>query len=61
MSDARKKSSGETTTCSWCSAVIPVEAATCPSCGAALRDAADGDVAGVTQVDIAATYRHARM
>jgi RNA polymerase subunit RPABC4/transcription elongation factor Spt4 len=61
MSDARKKSSGETTTCSWCSAVIPVEAATCPSCGAALRDAADGDVAGVTQVDLAATSRLARM
>ena len=33
---------------------MPVEASRCPSCGAALRDAADGDVLGVTQIDPAA-------
>ena len=54
MSPARKKSSGETTTCPWCSSAVPVEATTCPSCGASLRDAAEGDVAGVTQIDLAA-------
>jgi hypothetical protein len=47
----------ETTTCPWCSATVPVEAAVCPSCGASLRDAADGDVKGVTQVDPAALVR----
>ena len=61
MTDARKKQAEETTTCSWCSATIPVDASKCPSCGAALRDGADGDVAGVTQVDLAATSRLARM
>jgi hypothetical protein len=54
MSPARKKSSGETTTCPWCSSAVPVEATTCPSCGASLRDAVEGDVAGVTQIDLAA-------
>jgi hypothetical protein len=54
MSPARKKSSGETTTCPWCSSSVPVEATTCPSCGASLRDAVEGDVAGVTQIDLAA-------
>jgi hypothetical protein len=33
---------------------VPVEATTCPSCGASLRDAVEGDVAGVTQIDLAA-------
>lgn len=51
MSPARKKPSGETTTCPWCSATVPVEAATCPSCGAQLRESAEGDVVGVTQID----------
>jgi hypothetical protein len=54
MSPARKKSTGETTTCPWCSSAVPVEATTCPSCGASLRDAVEGDVAGVTQIDLAA-------
>jgi hypothetical protein len=54
MSPARKKSSGEMTTCPWCSSAVPVEATTCPSCGASLRDAVEGDVAGVTQIDLAA-------
>ena len=57
MSPARKKESGETTTCPWCSATVPIEAATCPSCGASLRDAAEGDILGVTQVDPAAIVR----
>jgi hypothetical protein len=61
MTDARKKAAAETTACPWCSAAVPIHASTCPSCGAALRDAADGDVAGVTQVDMAATTRLARM
>ena len=61
MSPASKKSSGETATCPWCSATVPVEAATCPSCGASLRDAADGDILGVTQVDPAAVVRTKRI
>lgn len=63
MSAAGRKNDdqGATSTCSWCSAAVPVEAARCPSCGAALRDLADGDVLGVTQVDIAATSRLSRM
>ena len=61
MSPASKKSSGETTTCPWCSATVPVEAATCPSCGASLRDAADGEILGVTQVDPAAVVRTKRI
>jgi hypothetical protein len=61
MSPSSKKSSGETTTCPWCSATVPVEAATCPSCGASLRDAADGDIPGVTQVDPAAVVRTKRI
>lgn len=66
MSPASRKStsaraSGETTTCPWCSAAVPVEAATCPSCGASLRDAAEGDILGVTQVDPAAVVRAKRI
>jgi hypothetical protein len=61
MSPSAKKAIGESATCSWCSAIVPAEAATCPSCGAALRDAVDGDVLGVTQVDLAATSKLARM
>ena len=57
MSPASKKASGETATCPWCSATVPVEAVTCPSCGASLRDAADGDIPGVTQLDPAAVIR----
>jgi hypothetical protein len=55
------KSSGETTTCPWCSATVPAEAVTCPSCGASLRDAAEGDVPGVTQIDPAAVARVKRI
>lgn len=61
MSPASKKSSGETASCPWCSATVPVEAATCPSCGASLRDAAEGDILGVTQVDPAAVVRTKRI
>ena len=66
MSPARKKAtaqpaSGETTPCAWCSAAVPVEAATCPSCGASLRDAVEGDVLGVTQIDPAAVARAKRI
>lgn len=61
MSPARRKPSGQTTTCPWCSATVPVEAAKCPSCGASLRDAADGDVLGVTQIDPSAGSRARRV
>lgn len=57
MSPARKKDSGDTTSCPWCSATVPVEASTCPSCGASLRDGAQGDVLGVTQIDPSALLR----
>jgi RNA polymerase subunit RPABC4/transcription elongation factor Spt4 len=60
MSPARKKQSGETTTCPWCSATVPVEAAICPSCGAQLRETAEGDVLGVTQIDPSAVSRARR-
>lgn len=53
--------SGETSTCPWCSATVPVEAVTCPSCGASLRDAAEGDILGVTQIDPAAVARARRI
>jgi hypothetical protein len=66
MSAARKKPTNdkqtdESTTCPWCSATVPVAAATCPSCGASLRDAADGEVLGVTQIDPAAVSRASRI
>ena len=66
MSPARKKddqtaNGGETTTCPWCSSTVPATAVTCPSCGASLRDAADGEVAGVTQIDPAALARVRRI
>lgn len=61
MSPARKQASGDTSTCSWCSADIPAEAARCPACGAALRDGVDDEVPGVTQVDLKATSRLARL
>ena len=57
----RKAASGETATCPWCSATVPIEAATCPSCGASLRDAAEGDILGVTQVDPAAVAKGKRI
>ena len=51
----------DTATCPWCSATVPVASSTCPSCGAALRDAADGDIAGVTQIDPGAVLRTKRV
>ena len=41
--------------CPWCSAKVTPETAICPSCGAKLRDEADADIPGVTQLDPAAT------
>jgi hypothetical protein len=61
MSPARSKPSGETVTCPWCSASVPAEAATCPSCGAQLRDAAEGEILGVTQIDPSAVSRARRV
>jgi hypothetical protein len=40
---------------------VSATAATCPSCGAALRDAADGDIAGVTQIDPTALLKVRRI
>lgn len=57
---ARNSDGGETSTCPWCSATVPAEASTCPSCGASLRDAAEGDILGVTQIDPAAVARARR-
>ena len=50
-----------TETCPWCSARVVANAATCPSCGASLRDAVDGEILGVTQIDPAAVSRAARI
>jgi hypothetical protein len=61
MTAAKKQPTGESSTCPWCSATVPAEVARCPSCDAALRDGADGDVLGVTQVDLAAASRLARL
>jgi len=61
MSPARSKPSGEKINCPWCSSLIPAESATCPSCGAQLRDAADGDILGVTQIDPSAASRVRRV
>jgi len=41
--------------CPWCSAQVSATTATCPSCGAKLRDDADAEIPGVTQIDPAAT------
>lgn len=61
MSAQKKQPLEETSTCPWCSATVPAEAVQCPSCGAALRDVVAEDIAGVTQVDLAATSRLARL
>ena len=55
-----KRADGPTQTCPWCSAVVASTATTCPACGASLRDAADGDVLGVTTVDPTAHHRALR-
>jgi hypothetical protein len=57
MASGPQKATGETKTCEWCSATVPAEATTCPSCGASLKDADPGDVLGVTQVDHGAISR----
>jgi hypothetical protein len=61
MSASKTPAPGETSICPWCSATVPAEASRCPSCNAALRDAVDDEVPGVTQVDLAATSRLARL
>lgn len=61
MSAEKQQSTGESSICPWCSAAVPVEVSRCPSCGAALRDGVDDEVPGVTQVDLAATSRLARL
>lgn len=65
MSPARKKPAPEATaateTCPWCSAKVSASAKKCPSCGASLRDAADEEILGVTQIDPAAVSRASRI
>jgi hypothetical protein len=61
MSASKDQPLDDAAICPWCSAQVAAEASRCPSCGAALRDGADGDVLGVTQVDMAATSRLARL
>jgi hypothetical protein len=61
MSPSKSKPAGETSTCPWCSAQVAVDVSRCPACGAALRDAVDDEVPGVTQVDPSATSRLARL
>jgi hypothetical protein len=41
--------------CPWCSAAVTPETATCPSCGATLREEESAEIPGVTQIDPAAT------
>ena len=50
-----------TETCPWCSAKVTARVAKCPSCGASLRDAVDGEILGVTQIDPTAVSRAARI
>ena len=50
-----------TETCPWCSAVVSATAKACPSCGASLREAADGEILGVTQIDPGAVSRASRI
>ena len=50
-----------TETWPWCSAKVSSNAATCPSCGASLREATEGDILGVTQIDPAAVSRASRV
>lgn len=44
--------------CPWCSAsLVTGQEETCPSCGAALREAAESEVPGVTRVDVEAILK----
>ena len=58
---AAPAASDATETCPWCSAKVAPSAAKCPSCGASLRDAVDGDILGVTQIDPGAVSRASRV
>jgi hypothetical protein len=40
--------------CPWCSSELRGDPATCPSCGATLREEANAEIPGVTQLDPAA-------
>ena len=44
-----------TARCPWCSAVVSGDPIRCPSCGAALREEANAEIPGVTQLDPAST------
>ena len=50
-----------TETCPWCSAKVSGNPVTCPSCGASLREAANGEILGVTQIDPGAVSRASRI
>ncbi len=46
--------------CPWCSAALPPNATTCPSCGASLTSAVEPDVPGLTAVDAKAAREKPR-
>ena len=51
-SRAERGQGGQPAICPWCSAALPDGSVpTCPSCGAALRQAEDAEIPGVTRVD----------
>ena len=41
--------------CPWCSAETPGDPAECPACGATIREDAEAEIPGVTQLDPAAS------
>lgn len=56
MTDSRAETEPTASSrCPWCSSPVTADSTTCPSCGAKLRDEADADIPGVTQIDPAAT------
>lgn len=53
MTDPAGGPSGSESRCPWCSSVVASDAATCPSCGAVLREPANEEpsIPGVTSID----------
>jgi len=55
MTEPESAASVATSHCPWCSTEVAPDTATCPNCGAKLRDEASADIPGVTQIDQTAT------
>jgi hypothetical protein len=51
VDQAQPTDQASTGVCPWCSAALPANAETCPSCGAILTSPVEPDVPGVTAVD----------